>query len=239
MTWVSTLWHASTAAGGDELQALERAVTTPLPVRRRIGVVALAQHQGCERAAVEVAAMLARLRDQQVLLVRAASHPLAAAAAGAGTAADAPGIRSLVISADAGASAVSRWWEQAGDLHRDHELTITDWGARSLEEIVDIASDSHALCLVSNASRDRISAVHDVADALEPLVPTVVCAVEDEREAVPATRTLVRRLTVPAALLNHRGMDRVRGRDARDLLRLCAALMRSVASSRPALEATP
>ncbi|PWH05338.1 hypothetical protein DEO23_12140 [Brachybacterium endophyticum] len=140
----------------------------------------------------------------------------------------------------AGVAGPNRVGDQLHPGRGDPGLTILDAGAMTLNELRDSLLWSHALCLVGSASRAAIQRTYDVATALDVQKPTLMCAVDVSREAVPATRDLLKSASLPAFVIPFDSRRTDRGawgyhqlkRSSHELLRLTAAVTDAVQSER-------
>lgn len=123
------LLHSATERGNRELVGLMASLRAPLPVSRRVGFVSLTGGTGCSSTAGQVAALLAGHRAGTVLVVDAAH-------AGPALPSRIPEASGLVRvrlegrsgTGDPHADKVEQWRSEVGEAHRDHDLTLTDWG---------------------------------------------------------------------------------------------------------------
>lgn len=238
--------RAAEAGRGRELLALHDAVTTPLPLRRRIGVIAVRGGSGASTVATELSLVLSARRREPVLVVKAQGispsplDQLARDGSRRGSPAGAVGLVARRLDASAWPADIAAWERFVGDEQRRHELTVTDWGMAPQGRIADLAVHSHAVCLVAAADLEEVRRAHDLAVALAPYAPAVIAVNDPHRTAGPALADVVRRLTVPAVMLGHdirrpRAIElppHPRRRDSLALLRLAAALVTEVARPR-------
>lgn len=236
---LSMLLHATSGHGARELRELQHAISTPLPLRRRIGIISLAGGTGCSTITAELACMLASRRSGTVLCVDAQGRsptPIAGLATQLGIASLGP---------DAYPAAITAWWKQLAEQQRKYDLTLTDWGVTPLNRIADIAAHSHALCIVTAAERPAIQVALDVATVARASTGVVLAVNDVHHTARYATGELVRHLPVPAVLVRHdprrtASLELPRplsGRTGLRLLRLAAALVRYTAAPATTQEA--
>lgn len=215
--------RASGGARSRDLEQLARRISTPLPVRRRIGVASVGPHSGTTTVTVELALMLARLRPDRLLVITTAEPTQ-------------PPFTRLIephsvrrLNPDYWGDPLSCWREAAAESPLDHDLTITDWGAAPIPQLNLIARDSHALCLVTEAERGMIQSTLDIATALNELLPVLLAVVDVRGQAGPSIHALVRGLPLTSVLQRHdrrrHTRHRLREPDAFEIYRLAAGLI--------------
>ncbi len=233
MSWA---WaRAARSSRAEELEALASDIRTPLPVRRRIGFVAVKAGCGASTVVSEVSRGLASHRaDKQLVLT------------GADPSDDRrrwPGKPHTVRRLPA-----ELWddpllhWERACDKDRlSHDLTLTDWGATPLAQLKGIAEHSHSLCFVTPADRNLIQAALDVGTELTKSHHIRLAVVDVDGLVGPSIQTLVRALPLPTYLLRHDrrlakdpdATPQWREPDALALYQLSAALIHDLTRPRP------
>lgn len=239
-----TLSKASTRSGLDELVVLERAVCVAMPLSRRVSVFSLTGGVGCSTVATEVAALLARLRQERIRLVSAqGSSPVPRPPAGSA-------LEILALPPESWPVAVPAWQAMLEAQPTRAQMTITDWGAAPMDALRPLGAGAHAICLVTDASRPGIERAAAVARSLRDESPVAVCAVDVHRVATSATPGLLRQMPAPAYLLRFDArrpssleLPRPAGSaTSRELLRLGAELMSAVVTpdaERAGAEAQP
>lgn len=219
----SAWFRASGGARARDLEQLARRINTPLPVRRRIGVASIGRRSGTTTIASELALMLALMRPDRLLMITT----------------DDPGRSRFAqlrsphtvrhLTPDHWSDPLSFWGEVVGDAQRNHDLTITDWGAAPLPQLSLIATDSHALCLVTAADRGMIQSTLDVATALSERLPVLLAVADVRGEVGPSIRALVRGLPLTSILQRHDHRQNTRKKlrepDAFEMYRLAASLI--------------
>lgn len=224
---------AAFGSRASELGRLARAVNTPLPVRRRIGLASLAPGSGTTTVTAALCLMLDRLRLDRILTVTTAS-PQDPRFALLG---DPHAVRQF--SPGSRSDPRQSWSEAAGHTQQQHDLTLTDWGAAPIQKLPMVAGESHALCLVTLATRKAVQQALDCGWALNKQRPVALAVVDATGQAPPSMWPLVRNLPLPAAYIAHApalaqgDTTRLRERDALELYRLTACLISAVARPRP------
>lgn len=234
MSRFHTLLRASSAHGGQLLRELHADMTAALPIRRRISVAAVSSGVGTSTVAVEVASMIADTRGHQVLLIQAGSTSTQPPVPPSTTQ-----VVTQVVPGTTREVSVDVWWADSGVAIQQNELTVTDWGQRTLHELVSIARSAHALCLVTAANRDAIQQALDVSASLRAYSGISLLAVDASGEKIPAVSTVLRNLPVTAGQLRFDsrrtpGAESPRPRrqgDSESLLKVCASLMTAARST--------
>lgn len=184
--------HTSSPRVGTELGRLQRDMTAPLPLRRRIGVLTTHGGSGATTLAAEMAEVLSSRRSSPVLHIDAQAYE-------------------VFTETRHGASPLEShtpgdfdsWWERFGTAQRRHEITITDWGHIPVERLTAIAEHSHAVCLTVPAERSAIIHAHGVALALQQFTPTVMVVQDIHNTAPRSIRLLIKALGVPTVRVPH------------------------------------
>lgn len=223
---ISAWLRASGSARHRHLAQLARSINTPLPVRRRIAVASIGHRSGTTTIASGLAVTLARLRPDRLLVITTDDPERSQFA----RLTSPHTVRHLTP--EHWSDPLLFWGEVVGNSQHDHDLTITDWGAAPLPQLNLIATDSHALCLVTAADRGMIQSTLDVATALGERLP-VLLAVADVRGVVgPSIRTLVRGLPATSVLQRHDRRSgtrkKLREPDAFEMYRLAAGLIEAL-----------
>lgn len=160
-----------------ELVAVDRALRRPVSTSRRISVVQVGGGSGATTLTARTAAVLAARRAGGVLAVDAAAGPTRLAArvgvrapldlasavqrtAGVTKVAE---VRSLLPTTSAGLAvvgsggqrpaAVEQWRAATANVGRFFDVVLTDWGHRSPDELVQVATLSHVVAVVARADR--------------------------------------------------------------------------------------
>ena len=148
---ISAWLRASGSARHRHLKQLARSINTPLPVRRRIAVASIGRRSGTTTIASGLAVMLARLRPDRLLVITTDDPERSQFA----RLTSPHTVRHLTP--EHWSDPLLFWGEVVGNAQRDHDLTITDWGAAPLPQLSLIATDSHALCLVTAQGNDPVN----------------------------------------------------------------------------------
>ena len=270
----------STVAHVDELRSFDTVLGTPLPLSRRIGFVQARGGAGASATAAYVANLLARRRPGYVLGVDAsvgsagmlwhAGLPASSeqrettrrrTARRAADAVDglprlASGLWTMDLRDETRQpTSVASWFDNCSPITRFYDLVVTDWGVRDWRlDLGDVASASHALCLVARADRHSLEQVGGLVDALRSLpdAPTVVIAAVDVGSTgVRSPERIVSALDIDVVAIPYDGErasarpigSRALATDTRiAYTRLAATLTAAAAGqrpSRPAIAKTP
>lgn len=177
----------------------ERALRAPLPVIRRIGFTSLRGGTGCTTASVAVAKLLRSRRSRGVLHV------------------DATGYLTVPAIDDQSNQAVpgpiwpggeENWQRHSAAAHRQHEITVTDWGAPGLAALTSIAAHSHVVCLATTTERVPVQETLDIATALAADgTPTLIVASAVRGRLTFANRRMLALSPVPIFTLPYDASD--------------------------------
>lgn len=227
---MSLAWlRATLSPRARELENLAERMSTPLPVRRRVGLVAVTDGCGATTMATEMTRMLSLHRSDRLLLVTR-TDPDSQRYRWTGTVKQLHGS----IAQDPIGS-----WSESTDGHQlTHDITVTDWGSAPLTQMRAIAAHSHALCLVTPAIRHLIQSTLDVGWELAKQQPVRIAVVDVQGAVGPSISTLVHHLPLPATLLRHSprlarrgGPARLREPDALELYRLSVGVVQDLRHS--------
>ncbi len=216
----------------------ESDVRSLLPVVRRIGFASVAGGTGCTTVATRVAEAIAVRRVGGVLLVDAANaeHRRLGRVS--------PAVDRVVVPSPVWPGGIGAWRAVSEDLHRRHELTVTDWGRLALPELMTVAEHSHLVCVTTTTELRAFQAAIDAAALLrESGTRALVVASAVRTRAGVAVRRMVASATPSAHLLPHdknarRATDgRVSAASEYQVMSLAAAIVRASTTSNETVSA--
>lgn len=241
-------WRAVTERGGRELVGLDSAIRTPLPISRRIAFMGTTTGSGVSVLAGRTGATIAARRGGRVLLVNAEEGEPSALwhAGGAGPTfppVDQPVARPGLETRTLRIPNAIDWWREAGDRQHVCDVSITDWGLATENNIGDILAISHVVTIVATADRTSIQRAVDLAQGVEAVGKAcAVVAINDARgTAHRAVRLTASKLPVPGVFIPyddvHASSKYIRTAALRTpstmgFLRLAAALIEQAAMSK-------
>lgn len=191
------------------LRQSDEILRKPLPLSRRIGFVQARGGSGASSTAAYVSSVFARRRGGMVLGVNASASDVNLGWYTGTRAAQTQRVSELRLRARNAAEAVDglpssgsglytldlreaetvrgpvsgrTWSEQLGPITRFFDVVSTDWGTRGFrEDLEQVASTSHAICLVSRADRHAVEEAAALVPALQALEdsPRVVLVTVD------------------------------------------------------------
>lgn len=201
-------------------------ITAPVPLSRRIGVVAARSGVGCSSVGGLIVRTLSRYRTGRLLAVDASGEPQSALwnagldssvpasqldaprRASARTGAEATdgllaapgGAWGLTLDGQDAASIDALWREHVAPSNHFFELTVTDWGAAGTASAA--FGSSHLLCVVTDVSRRGLVEASDFAHASgHNPASIIVVAVDAEHRIRQSFRQTLARIPFELAVI--------------------------------------